>query len=437
MKKFLVPFIALSIPCVALAEQLPDAARVADQTGAYIKFEDTVKAVSKSRTHDGFYLSFGAPYPKQILTVWIPSDVFSQIPASLLNRTVRISGMLQKTDTGPMLGLMALDQLEVLPTDESILSKGRIEGEDEREKFIAAIRQNLERENFGALETLGRELHQSKERTTDGTWLLEIFFSAFQLPASGPNEFFQKRAQILADWRARYPKSTLPILVESAFHINIAWKWRGTAWARKVSKEGWTNFRRELAEAHQILEKNPQGKSSPYYFYAMQLIALGQNWPKDKYFQLFDEAIGHEPDYYPFYFQAARYLLPKWHGKKGDWEKFAQERRAKRGGAEGDILYTRIAWSLERDYRNHLFDRTGASWEIMTAGFAALMKKYPDSRYLKNVYARFAWEARDRARLIAALEAIKQDPDMEVWVNLENVQFAEKFANNERRPATR
>jgi len=43
----------------------------------------------------------------------------------------------------------------------------------------------------------------------------------------------------------------------------------------------------------------------------------------------------------------------------------------------------------------------------------------------------------ETARLRVALEAIKDDPDMEVWVNLENVQFAQKFANNETRPATR
>ena len=67
----------------------------------------------------------------------------------------------------------------------------------------------------------------------------------------------------------------------------------------------------------------------------------------------------------------------------------------------------------------------------MAAGFDALTHQYPESNYLKNAYAWFAWEAKDRDRLRPALEAIKAHPDMDIWVNLENVQFAEKFANAE------
>jgi hypothetical protein len=38
------------------------------------------------------------------------------------------------------------------------------------------------------------------------------------------------------------------------------------------------------------------------------------------------------------------------------------------------------------------------------------------------------WKADDRVRLRKALPAIKSDPDMTIWVNLENVAMAEKFA---------
>jgi hypothetical protein len=421
----------------ASAQQLPDAAHVADRIGEYVKFEDSIKAVSKSRTHDGFYFSFGAPYPKQVLTVWVPSRVFKHLPNGLLNRTVRISGMLQKTDTGPMLGLEARDQFEILPTDESILSKPRIDGKTESKDFRIAVRQHFEREDFDTIETLGRELHQSKERSADGSWLVESFFHAFKLAPDTANKRYERWAQIIADWKKRYPTSILPILTDASYHVDLAWKWRGTEWADKVTKEGWENFKRELSVARQILESHPAAKSFPVYFVNMQTIALGERWSRDEYLRLFGEAISHEPDYYPFYYAAAYRLLPKWAGKKGDWEKFAEQQRAQRGGAEGDILYTRIAWSLENEYRHHLFDRSAASWEIMVAGFTALMQQHPDSRFLKNVYAHFAWEARDRARLAAALEAITSDPDMEVWVNLENVEFAKKFADNERRPATR
>ena len=57
-----------------------------------------------------------------------------------------------------------------------------------------------------------------------------------------------------------------------------------------------------------------------------------------------------------------------------------------------------------------------------------MIRQYPDSRYLKSLYANLAWKVGDRVRLRKALPAIKSDPDMTVWVNLENVALAEKFA---------
>jgi hypothetical protein len=160
----------------------------------------------------------------------------------------------------------------------------------------------------------------------------------------------------------------------------------------------------------------------------MQTIALGQNWKKQDYFQLFSESIAREPEYYHYYFAAAYYLLPKWHGKKGDWERFAEEQRQRVGGPAGDALYARIAWS-RGECNCRFFDETAVSWETMASGFDAMMQQYPDSNFNRNAYANFAWRARDRDRLRGLIPAIKANPDMEIWVNLENLQLAEKFAN--------
>ncbi len=162
----------------------------------------------------------------------------------------------------------------------------------------------------------------------------------------------------------------------------------------------------------------------------MERIATYQGWKKEDFFQLFSEAVNHEPQYHRFYFAAAYYLLPQWRGAKGDWEQFAERQREKFPGPTGDSLYARIAWSQADEYRHHLFDKTAISWETMAAGFDALIQQNPDSAYLKSAYAYFAWEAGDRARLRSALEAIKSNPDMEIWVNLENVQLAQKFAES-------
>ncbi len=80
---------------------------------------------------------------------------------------------------------------------------------------------------------------------------------------------------------------------------------------------------------------------------------------------------------------------------------------------------------------HNLFQSSSISWETMAAGFAQLIAQYPASRWLKNAYARFAFQAGDRVRLRPALAAIGDNPDTEIWVNLENVGFARKFAEQD------
>jgi hypothetical protein len=159
----------------------------------------------------------------------------------------------------------------------------------------------------------------------------------------------------------------------------------------------------------------------------MQTLALGEGWKKEKYMELFDEATRRTPDYYPFYFNTAWYLMPQWHGRKGEWEAFAEHERQKYGA--GDGLYARIALSKKTSYRD-LFHETAISWDTTASGLEYLIREHPTSRSLKNLYAFHAWRQHDRPRLQRSLPAIQPDPDMTIWVNLENVALAEKFAKS-------
>jgi hypothetical protein len=136
-------------------QQLPDAATVAGKIGENVIFEDSIKAVSKSRTHNGCYFSFGAPFPQQVLSVWIPMNVFDMLAAPpLIGRTVRIAGLLHQSPTGPMVDLDSPEQYQLLPLDEAILSKLHLDGKTDRNHFMTAVRQDFERDEFDTLETL-------------------------------------------------------------------------------------------------------------------------------------------------------------------------------------------------------------------------------------------------------------------------------------------
>ena len=155
---------------------------------------------------------------------------------------------------------------------------------------------------------LGRELHETRERFTDGTWMLSAFFEAFELPSDSAEEAFWKRGQAISRWKVRSPASILPALAEAKLYIDHAWNARGSEGAGSSESDRKAVFHERLTTARRLLERNPQAKSSPLYYDSMLIIGRGQGWPRAEYFRLFEEAVQREPDYYTHYFRTAGYL---------------------------------------------------------------------------------------------------------------------------------
>jgi hypothetical protein len=426
-----IAFAALGHSLSLAAEKLPDAASVAKEIGKPVKFQDEVKAVSFSRSTSGYYLSFGAPYPQQVLSVWLPAAVYDRLPyrASMVGRTVQVAGNVESSGTGPLINLNSTDGLTILQADESILSRPSLDGKQDRSQFKTAVWQTFKRGDYNILEALGESLRHSRELLFDGSWLSEAFFDAFRLSPNSPREHYAEMNKRLADWEKTRPVSSVLPLIKAGYHIDLAWKWRGNGYADTVTPEGLAGFKNELANARRILENNSTAKSYREHFTLMQTVALGQQWSRDEYERLFIEAVNLQPDYYEFYCHKAQYLLPRWNGKKGEWEEFAEHERQKAGaGGAGDALYARIAWSMRNFYKN-VYRESDVSWPKVASGWQALIRQYPNSNYLKSVYANLCWRIGDRERLRAALPLIGPSPDMSVWVNLENVSLAQKFAD--------
>lgn len=411
-----------SRPAPAAEPALPTATEAAAEVGHDIDFQDVIKAISHSRTKPGCYFSFGAPFPEQALSVWVPDAVYYKLPydPGLIGRTVRIHGRLEASPTGPMLTLASPQQFALGEVNEKILSKSALDGRRDREHFMAAVAQAFAREDFATLDELAADLLQSHERFSDGAWILPAYFGAFEVPSTDPPASYAAAEQHIAGWRTHSPTSAPAAIVEAGYHLDVAAHARQVGFKPPATRE---TYDREISRARELLEGNVALKAVPEYFVKMELVAYRQNWPRDAFFRIFDEAVAHEPDYYSFYFEAARYLLA---AKPGDWERFAQEQR-ERHGKLGDVFYARIAWSMSVNYHN-IFEQSAVSWEPMAAGFETMLIERPESRALKNAYARFAFQARDRTRLRPALAAVAEKPDMGVWVNLENVALAQRFA---------
>ncbi len=84
----------------------------------------------------------------------------------------------------------------------------------------------------------------------------------------------------------------------------------------------------------------------PQWYMVMQIIAKGQRWARPRYERHFQTAIAFEPTCHYFYSEKAQYLLPRWHGEVGEWERFAEETSQQLGGELGSIIYFVIATDL-------------------------------------------------------------------------------------------
>ncbi|MBA3651358.1 MAG: hypothetical protein H0W66_07760, partial [Chthoniobacterales bacterium] len=352
-----------------------------------VEFADFVRAVSRSRTKKGCYFSFGAPFPKQVLSVWVPDEIYYQLPRDpgLLGRKVRIKGRLESSSTGPMVTLASADDFELFEVADAMLSKSFLDARKDRDQFMAAVSQTFWREDFTTLEQLARELDESHERFSDGTWILSAFFQALEVNKDESDERFAEALKKMERWLGSQPASATAVIAQAGYHLDLA-SHVGAADTPAAQEE----FKRETTACRRLLEANPGAKVVPEYFVKMEKVAYDQGWTREAFFRLFDEGIGRERDYYSTYFQAAHFLLHGPRPEKGGWERFAEEQRQARGpGGEGDVLYTRIAWSMSVHWRN-LFSNSAVSWETMAAGFDRLMQQYPESRWLKNSYTNFA-----------------------------------------------
>src|ERR1043166_1108616 len=257
-----------------IAQEFPSASDVAGKTGEQVAFQDEVKAVSYSKSTKGYYLSFGAPYPKQTLSVWIDAKIYDHLPVhrSMVGRKVQVSGQVEKSPTGPLIKLESREQFQVQATDETILSKPVLDGKQDRAHFKTAVWQVFERDDFNTLETLAEELRQSRERLYDGSWLSEAFLDSFRLGVGAPKDRYTQVKTRLSGWEQAHPNSIALPLIKAGFHTDLAWKWRGNGYANTVTPEGWANFKTELAAARRILESYRTSKSFPEYFALMQTV---------------------------------------------------------------------------------------------------------------------------------------------------------------------
>lgn len=286
-----------------------------------------------------------------------------------------------------------------------------VDGPVERGRYSSAVSELWRQGDFASLERMGNELRTKKLKSSDGMWKLSEFYQGMGIIGSGDAGFKAAEQQVKV-WLTKYPESVTAPIAQARILFNHAWFFRGSYYANTITDNGQAKFTKYLAEANDVLEKSKARCSiCPEWYLTMLGVGQGQGWDKAKFDQIFEEGVKLAPDFYELYFARATSLLPRWYGKEGDWQAFA-EAQAKAYGAE---IYPRIVWSLEKNYPDTLFTDGAVSWPQMKAGFKKMLTDYPDSNWNLNSFCKHACLAGDRATAKQLFERIGPRRHSVLW----------------------
>ena len=302
----------------------------------------------------------------------------------------------------------------------------------QREELVNQMCTLFQDKNWDELEKAAAELRTKKLRFPSGRWKLEAFYKGLSNPEklAAPRDWNSLFAG-LQEWKATKPDSITPLILLGEGYISYGWEARGSGYANTVTKDGCRLFEDRIAKARKYLEAaEKMPTKDPETYWALLTIARAQGWPRSDCEALFRKAIQIEPNYHNTYFNMAVYLLPRWYGKPGDAERFA-EQSVELCPEEGNAMYARIAWSLAYYVKiNRFFEEYSFSWPRMRQGFQELQKLYPKSLRNLTAFCLFACIAQDCDTARELFGQMKGKCDKDVWIYQDYYRQCKKWAES-------
>lgn len=260
--------------------------------------------------------------------------------------------------------------------------------------------------NFGALERLATQLRNSRAAYDDGMWHLETLYE--EISRSDKKRGIAQWTGLekgLRAWVNQHPDSVFGHTALANVYIGMGWEARGGNTINNVSQASYATFKRRMNQARQVLQKSaPLRRQCPGWYRAAQAVAQGEGWPRKEYDAVTNEGVKAYPAYLNLYSAKAMYLLPRWYGKRGDWERHVAKCADAVGGEAGDILYARIAWRVE-NLASRETSKSTLSWPRISRGFQAMLRRRPKSLRVASGYCHLA----ARFQEFAVMQRLLQD----------------------------
>jgi hypothetical protein len=308
-----------------------------------------------------------------------------------------------------------------------------VESQDSREqKQIAAQALGLfTNRAFSELDALAAKYRTSKEGYADGSWKLGCVYWGLEPGDEAPLSEWKGRVAGADEWSRKNPNSMTARVAKARLLVGYGWAIRGSGGADTVKEKQWTQFFEILRQAAQVLRDAKQLRERcPLYWSTWQKAALGLQAERAEYDAIFQQAIKEFPDYWYYYTSRVIYLLPRWNGEPGEWEKDLTRSADRIGGEAGDMLYAQVVCNI-RGYGGGIdvFEGNRISWQRVDKGFEGLLKKFPESLAAKNERAFLAGVAGDKEKARAYFSPIKDECDLSVWEEKEKVEHFVAWMN--------
>jgi len=304
---------------------------------------------------------------------------------------------------------------------------------DMNDAYFAQVADLTAREDFASLEKLAQENRTERGRLVAGNWKDNDFFNATSAPVQDQHQKeadFGARLKIIKRWIAAYPNSGAAKIALARFYSWYAWFARGTGYANTVSSDQWKLFSDRTALGKQaLLDAALMKDRYPAWYFAMQFIALQEDWEKPQARELLDQAIAFEPGYFHFYIQYANYLLPQWHGEPGEIESFASDISLRLPEPDGSIMYFLITSTLDCYREPYLGYVMQVYWPKSYQGYKNIERLYGISNLDANRAAFVASMFQDRASAHEAFAQIKT-MDLNIWQTESIYNYFHSFADD-------
>jgi peroxiredoxin len=221
----------------------------------------------------------------------------------------------------------------------------------------------------------------------------------------------ERRQQFCEAAKAHEEKSPYIVnMLVGEYHLDAAWKSRGTNFASDVTEEGWKGFSEQMDLARDAFEKAweaaPKRPEAPT---AMVRVAMGDSpSPEREMRKWFDRAVEAQLDYRTPYTHLIYGLMPRWHGSHEQMYQFGVEcMETNRYDTDVPYEFCDAVWQIMRDNQNPLGlryaqrpglyenarkvcqgyigqgeDRNAVWWKTVWLGFAYLNQQWEEAERL-------------------------------------------------------